>query len=199
MQTQRLKWLLTGAVGLAVFMLVGPSVAQNQQRSRAKTLAEENRDLIDEDIDALSNQQMLDRAQKKIKQAKTKLANTNSMLDSARADDKDIGKINCINDKQAAIKGFLKVSEQSYVKLKEATDEGDGQAAKHHYTLIAVSHQKVDKLTQEAQMCAGDIQRYSDETNVEMNVDGQMPDDPEYLSDDEAIGVMDLPELTPYQ
>jgi ABC-type transport system involved in cytochrome bd biosynthesis fused ATPase/permease subunit len=199
MRAQRLKWILTAAAALSAWLLVGPAVAQNQQRSRAETLAEENRDLIDEDIDALSNEQMLKRAQSKIQNAKSKLGDTNSMLEEARSKEKDIGKINCVNDKQAAIKGFLKVSEQSYVKLKQAVDTGDQQAAKHHYTLIAVSNQKVNKLTQEAQMCAGDIQRYSDETTVEMNVDDDMRSGLDYLSQDETIGIMELPELTPYQ
>ncbi|MFB6373623.1 MAG: hypothetical protein ABEN55_11015 [Bradymonadaceae bacterium] len=163
-----------------------------------KQLAKDSEELLDENVAAVSGPQKLERAQNKIEQSKKILKNTRALLKKARSKEKDIVKINCINDKLAAIKGFLKVSEQSYVKLKEAVDSGDKEAANHHYKLIAVSAQKIKKLDKEAGLCVGEVQRYAEGTVVEMNVENKLPDDPEYLTQ-EPTETGTLPELTPIQ
>jgi len=176
--------------------VVAQDSGSNQQQ--LEQLAENERSLVDEDVEAMSDQQKMTRAESKISESRQSLEETNALLEKARKQEKDVMKINCINDKQAAIKGFLKVAEQSYVKLKDAVSGKDSEEADHHYTLISVSKQKIDSLAEEARMCAGEVQRYAEETQVEVDVDdddartdGYVPPNPGRITT--------LPELTPYQ
>jgi len=192
------------AVLLASVTALNGAVAQDggnggdKASQKLKRLAEEKESLVDEDIEGMSGQQKLDRGQGKIKGSRESLAETNTLLEDARDQEKDIRKINCINEKQAAIKGFLKVAEQSYVKLKQSVSDGDTEEANHHYTLISISNQKIEKLTEEARICTGQIERYAKGTKVDMKVDDDIADEPDYTSRGPG-GLMVLPELTPFQ
>lgn len=190
--------VVTVLIGGSVWAQRGETPSDEPPRKEAEQIAKDRRSLIDEDIDSLSGQQMLGRAENKIKEAKDHLEMTERMLKEARQEEQDIVKINCINDKQAALKGFLKVAEQSYVKLKRANSQNDGEEAKHHYTLVSISHQRAGKLAEEARLCAGEVQRYAEGTKVEVNVDDDITEPGEYLPR-EPIELVELPELTPYQ
>jgi len=193
-----IRRLIGLAVAVALVVAGSIATAQNNRRDQVEALAQDSQELIDENVEALSGQQKIKRAQQKISEAKKQLGTTRKLLEKARSEEKDIAKINCINDKQAAIKGFLKVAEQSYVKLKQAVSDDDDEAAKHHYTLVAVSHQKVQKLKEEADMCAGEVKRYAEGTTVDVEVEEGLEDEPGYLSEETAQS-FSLPELTPYQ
>lgn len=189
---------------ILVVGLIGASAAtaqDNNQEQQVRKMVQENRELLDENVENLSDQQLLERAQQMIKDGKQTLGQTNRRLEAARSQDKDIEKINCINDKQAAIKGFLKIGEQNYVILKKAVSEGDQdrEEAEHRYTIIAISHQKIQELDEEAQMCAGEIQRYAEGTSVEVDIDEDQADEPRYLTDEPTAGDNVLPELTTFQ
>jgi len=170
-----------------------------EKKQELEGLSESSRNLVDEDIESLSGQQKLDRAENKINASKQNLEETNQFLKTAREEERDIEKINCINDKQAAIKGFLKVAEQSFVQLKNAVSAGDDEEANHHYTLISVSNQKIGNLGEEARLCAGDVERYAEGTQVETSVDEDIVDPPSYLPEEGPERLARLPELTPYQ
>lgn len=195
--------LLLGAllVGGTTWAQSGSSSQPDQpvdtDEEELEEMSEAGRNLVDEDIDSLSGQQKLNRAEEKIQTSKKNLEETNRLLRKAREEERDIQKINCINDKQAAIKGFLKVAEQSYVKLESAVSSGDTEESSHHYTLISVSNQKIDQLTEEARLCAGEVERYAEGTKVEVDVDDDVADPPSYLPGPE--GLTPLPELTPFQ
>lgn len=159
--------------------------------------SEENLDLLDEDIDELSEDQMRQRGADKIEDMREGLDEVEALLSEAREEERDILKINCINEKQAAIKGFVNVSEESYANLEEAIEEGDEEAVEHHYTLIAVAEERVAGLVEEATLCTGEEQRYAGETELEV----EEPDNGREDADgpDEDLLADDLPELTPYQ
>ncbi len=193
---------------VAVFLVVAAgssSQAQQQegsssgQETQVEELAESEESLVEEDVESLPDEQKLDRAESKISASRKSLEQTNALLTEAREQEKDVMKINCINDKQAAIKGFLKVGEQSYVKLKNAVSDNDSEEANHHYTLISVSKQKIDSLTEEARMCAGEVQRYAEETQVEVDVDDNVAETDDDFIPEGADRLTDLPELTPMQ
>ncbi|MFB6264908.1 MAG: hypothetical protein ABEL76_14995, partial [Bradymonadaceae bacterium] len=134
----------------------------------------------------------------KIDQSKSMFDQTGGMLEKARSEEKDLAKLNCINEKRTAIEGYLKVAEEHYVSLKEAVNSGDNEAASHHYTLVSVAHQKVQEYLEEAKLCAGEVERYAEGTKVKMDRDRELPGDPEYLSE-EPTALETLPELTPFQ
>jgi hypothetical protein len=191
-----LKWLLMAlAVQLAVAGTVSAETTDADDGSALTS--EENLSLIDEDISALTNKQKLDRAAKKINQMRTTLGGISEMLQTVRDNERDILKINCINEKHAAIKGFVKVSEQSYGNLQTAANNADGGAADHHYTLVSVAHQKVQGLAEEARLCTGEERRFAGQSEIDVRQPTNGAEEVDVPEDD--ILVEDLPELTPYQ
>jgi uncharacterized protein YaaR (DUF327 family) len=203
MRNELFTVLLLGAllVGATTWAQPGgpsqPDESAEAKEEELEDMSAAGRNLVDEDIDSLSGQQKIERAEEKIQTSKTNLEETNGLLKKAREEERDIQKINCINDKLAAIKGFLKVAEQSYVKLKSAVSSGDTEESSHHYTLISVSNQKIDQLTEEARLCAGEVERYAEGTKVEVDVDDDVADPPPYLPGPGPLAT--LPELTPFQ
>jgi hypothetical protein len=187
-----LKCLL---MALAIQLLTAGVVSA--QTDGSDLANEENLSLIDEDISSLTNEQKLERAAQKIEGMRTTLGGVSELLQTVRDNERDILKINCINEKHAAIKGFVKVSEQSYVNLQTAVNEGDGGASDHHYTLISVADQKVQGLAEEASLCTGDEQRFAGQGEVDVRQPENGSEDVDMPEDD--ILVEDLPELTPYQ
>src|SRR5512136_1986435 len=81
----------------------------------------------------LSGPEMLDRADRDVVRMKQVLKQVLGRVEEARGE-KDIVKLNCVNEKLTQIKGLLKVAEQADVSLQEAVarkDEGaDADVAK---------------------------------------------------------------------
>lgn len=192
--------LLTGALALTGgFAVAQQEIETGSPSSRALTLD----DQVEQEARNLTKAQKLNATQKRIEEMKEVLDGTNELLTKVRKSEPDILKINCINEKLAAIKGFLKVSEESYTNLRDATSSGDEEAAVHHYTLVAVAGQKVNDLGEEAQTCVGEVQMFADQTAVERREDPGIADiDVITIDDDEfddEFVTETLPELTPFQ
>jgi hypothetical protein len=187
----------------AAIQLVGVSGAwaQNSPAERTNAAADisgvDTISLMDEDIKSLSNKEKLSRGADKIEQMRATLAQTNQLLETVRNKDGDIIKVNCVNEKLASMKGFVKVGEQSYTSLNAAVSAGDDGAANHHYTLISVAREKVRTLAGEAGLCTGEEMRFSGSAQVDVTT----PDtgNGEFDVPEDVILVTDLPELTPYQ
>jgi hypothetical protein len=185
--------------GVITLLSAGGVLAQSDVAPQAPSdLADgQSLSIIDEDVDSLTDKQKLERAAEKIEQVRSQLGSVVEMLKSVRDDERDIIKINCINEKLAAIKGFVKVSEQSYLNLERAVNESDSEAAKHHYTLISVAHQRVLRLVEEARLCTGEVSRFAG--RGEMEVDEPDVGDEDIDLPDDGILISDLPDLTPYR
>lgn len=157
---------------------------------------------LEKEVASLSGAEKVEKATEKVGEMKTILTSTNELLEKVRSEEQDILKLNCINEKLAAIKGFLKVSEQSHDSLKQAVTANDKQAENHHYTLVAIAGQKVGVLGEEALVCAGEVLRFAEDTVVERTIDPNVAlvdpiliDDNEYHFDQ----LMErLPELTAF-
>lgn len=166
---------------------------------------------IDQDARNMTSEEKLLTAQKRIERMRSVLTQTTELLEKVREGEGDLLRINCINEKLAAIKGFVKVSEQSYTNLRDASGRADETAELHHYSLITVSADKVRDLGEEAQTCVGEVQVFADETVVDRREDPGIADvDPIEVDDDQYDGfegdIFDdgfatetLPELTPFQ
>jgi hypothetical protein len=196
---------LSGLIVVGLLFAAGGVVAQDGGSPEGDDAAaeeptidvEDSFELIDEDVEGLSGDEKLDRAQSKIEEMKQSLDKTQALLSDVRKDEKDILKVNCINEKLAAMKGFIKVSEQSFGSLKTAVSEDDTEGANHHYKLVAVAHQRVRTLSEEALLCSGEEQRYVGDSDIQVEVPPTAPpiDEP----DAEETVIDDLPELTPFQ
>ncbi len=151
----------------------------------------------------LTSEQRLLVGQKRIGRMRNVLAQTSGLLVKVRESDDDIRRVNCINVKVATMRGFVKVSEQSYTNLRVAAGKADETSELHHFGIISIAGEKVRDLGEEAQTCVGDVQVFADETVVDRQVDPDLadvnpiePDDDEF---DDAYAIDPLPELTPFQ
>jgi hypothetical protein len=87
--------------------------------------------------------------------------------------EKDIVKLNCVNEKLAQIKQILNVAEGAEIALQEAVAKGDA-GADAEYSKIAIARGKADQLGTEAAECIGQLAFVVDEkTSVEV----QQPED----------------------
>ena len=196
--------LRLGVLGcLIVTLLASQAMAQtvDQSAEADRMLAEFERangnGILDEDIESLSADQMLERGETRVAAMRVTLEGTTELLDAARRDERDILKINCINENLASIKGFVNVGEQSYESLVEGTQAGDDEAARHHYTLISIASQRVTQLGEQARVCAGEELRYADDAVLEVTIDPDMGGPDQEFSDEEVLDR--LPEKTPFQ
>ena len=158
---------------------------------------------VDVDAEYLSADERLGKAQEKIGRMRQTLSRTTDLLKKVREGEGDILRINCINEKLAAMRGFLKVSEQSYTNLRDAAGRDDDTAQLHHFSLISVSGEKVRDLGEEAETCVGEVEVFADESVVERREDPGIADvDPIVVDDDlfeDNFATETLPELTPFQ
>ena len=177
--------------------VVSAQTTEGEDTQETEPSGDENLSLIDEDVSALTGEQKLERAATRIDEMRDTLTSISGLLETVRDQERDILKVNCVNEKLAAIKGFVKVSEQSYVNLQAAVNQDDTEAAEHHYTLVAVAQQKVQALAEEARLCTGEEQRFAGTTDVEVTPPENGDEEVDGPEDD--ILVEDLPELSPYQ
>lgn len=176
-------------------------VNAQEEAPRPTTLASEIANL-EEEVASLNGPEKLERAAEKVEQMKSTLGSTNALLEKVRTEEQDILKLNCINEKVAAMKGFLKVSEQSQESLKLAVSAKDTQAEKHHYTLVAIAGEKVGTLGEQAMVCAGEVLRFAEDTVVDRTIDPNIANVDPILIDDNQYDfdlMLDrLPELTAF-
>ncbi|HTE53092.1 MAG TPA: hypothetical protein VK698_19700 [Kofleriaceae bacterium] len=90
---------------------------------------------------------------------------------------KDVIKLNCINDKLLQIKQLLNILEDGLSKLTLAIASGDDGERYHRYTVVRISGEKIAGLRDEAEACVGEEISYLGPLSV--NVDEpDVPDDP---------------------
>jgi hypothetical protein len=90
---------------------------------------------------------------------------------------KDVIKLNCVNDKYLQIKALLNIVDGANVNLEVAIMGKDDEARYHEFTKITISSEKVRVLRDEADGCVGEELTYLGDTVVEVN-QPNIPDDP---------------------
>jgi|MDSW01.2.fsa_nt_gb phage FluMu protein gp41 len=90
-------------------------------------------------------------------------------LEEAR-EQRDVLKLNCVNEKLTAIKGLLRVSEQAYTVMLTALATKDFTVAQHEYEKIMIANSKTDELSAESEVCIGELAVYSGQTSVTVEV-----------------------------
>ena len=94
-------------------------------------------------------------------------------LEEAR-EQRDVLKLNCVNEKLTAIKGLLRVSEQASVTMMEALATKDVTVAQHEYEKIMIAASKTDELSAESEVCIGELAVYSGQTSVTVEVNDEV-------------------------
>jgi hypothetical protein len=100
--------------------------------------------------------------------------------------EKDIVKLNCVNEKLAQIKQILNVAEGAEVALQEAVAKSDS-SSDAEYSKIAIARGKAEQLRAEAEECIGQLAFVVDEkTSVEVQQPEDLP--PEVRLSGDAFG-----------
>jgi hypothetical protein len=115
---------------------------------------------------------LMKKATDHVSRVKSALKQVLTRVEEAR-NEKDIVKLNCVNEKLAQIKQILNVAEGAEIALQEAVAKGDA-GADAEYSKIAIARGKADQLRAEAEECIGQLAFVVDEkTSVEV----QQPED----------------------
>ena len=179
----------------ALFLLATAAWAQTADPATgSKSVATEF-----EKASRLSDSDKLDKASTYVGEMKGVLGQVLAILKEAR-DEKDVIKVNCVNEKLTSIKGLIRIAEQADITLQEAVAKGEKDVATHEFHKISISHQKVKMLRTESEQCVGELAFAVGKTNVEIEVDkDQVPeDDPTKLPLPETP-VFRPPAASPYQ
>ena len=90
---------------------------------------------------------------------------------------KDVIKLNCINDKLLQMKQLLNILEDGLSKLSLAIASGDEGERYHRYTVVRISGEKINRLRDEAEACVGDEISYLGPLSIDVD-SPDVPDDP---------------------
>jgi TolA-binding protein len=143
--------------------LAAPAVAQNQPAAGPQRSS------------GLSDREKLERSAENLAQMKGSLRAVLSRVEEAR-NEKDVVKLNCVNEKLTQIKGLLKVAEQSDVALHEAIANKD-PAGETEFAKIGIARSKVEGLRGDADQCIGQLAYIVDEkTTVEVQTPDDLPE-----------------------
>jgi hypothetical protein len=90
---------------------------------------------------------------------------------------KDVIKLNCINDKFLQIKALMNIAEGAQMNLEVAIMGRDDEARFHEFSKVTISAEKVQALRNEAEACIGEELTYVGPLDVEVDAP-EIPDDP---------------------
>jgi hypothetical protein len=91
--------------------------------------------------------------------------------------ERDLVKLNCVNEKLTQIKALLRIAEQSQIALQEAVARAIEDGAQHEYAKIEIARQRVTELRAESEQCIGQLAYVVDEkTVVTVEVPQGLPD-----------------------
>lgn len=185
-----MSWIKRGALalvlgfagGLAVSAQGAPQATPSPSASPTSAEAEPS---ARTEVQRMTPRQMVDRSEGYIGEMRTTLKDVLKILENARTE-KDVVKLNCVNEKLTQVKGLVRVSEQSSISLQEAVAKQEIGDARHEYTKIAIAREKVQQLRAEAEECIGQLAFVIDQ---DMVVDVEVPED---LPEDDPV-VPDVP------
>jgi hypothetical protein len=90
---------------------------------------------------------------------------------------KDVIKLNCVNDKLLQVKQLLNIAESANTDLSEAIARNDEEGRYHQFGRITIAHQQVTTLAGEAENCVGEDISFLGPTEVTVDKPDE-PDDP---------------------
>jgi hypothetical protein len=123
----------------------------------------------------LSDSDKLEKSGQHLARMKAALRQVLGRVEESR-NEKDVVKLNCVNEKLTQIKGLLKVAEQADIALHEAIANKD-PGAEAEFSKIGIAKTKIDGLRGEAEQCIGQLAYVVDErTTVEVQQPDGLPE-----------------------
>ena len=89
---------------------------------------------------------------------------------------KDIIKLNCVNDKLLQLKQLLNIGDNAKTSLIEARAKGDGEGSNHYASQIQTASNKVCFLRDEAEACVGEEMAFLGDTEVTVEGGNELDD-----------------------
>jgi hypothetical protein len=145
----------------------------------------------------LSVQEQLIQSDAYISKMKQTLDHMNKLAEQARKD-KDIIKLNCVNDKLIQAKGNLNLAEQSRDGLRSGASRADDGARNHEFAKLTITYQKVTVLGQEAEQCIGEEVSYVGATKIDIDVDKDIPDEDPTVTPPQPLPIVRPPLASPF-
>jgi len=172
MRTPRMRW--TTCLGLLALLLAVATASAQPKKDKKDTEGEggakSDATMTFRKGSQLSLQVQLKQADHYHTKMLTIHVNVKKTAERAKLD-KDIIKLNCVNDKLILVVGNIKVAEFSIKQLKEAARRRDDEARNHAFAKLTISYQKTIVLEQESDACIGEDIAYVGATRVETEVD----------------------------
>lgn len=69
---------------------------------------------------------------------------------------KDVIKLNCVNEKYLALKSLLNIAENAMTNLQEAIARNDDEGRYHEFSRMTIAYQQATVITAEAENCVGE-------------------------------------------
>jgi hypothetical protein len=110
--------------------------------------------------------------------------------------EKDVIKLNCVNDKILQLKQLRNIAEQANTDMQEAAGRADEESRRHHEGRIAIAQQQAEALDSEAENCIGEELTFLGPTTVTV-FEPEMPDDPTVVTGPDFPIVEPLPVASP--
>lgn len=124
---------------------------------------------------ALSPQEQLAQAKVSIAKLQEILKKALTLHEKAKKD-KDVIRLNCLNDKIVQIRGHIAVGDRTLNGLTEAVGKLDAEASQHEYGRVKIVLQKVQVLGTEAENCVGEISLFPEGGGeVLLDIDPSIP------------------------
>lgn len=161
-----------------MLMLGGTASAQGAAPAPAATPAPAagNGALKFETGEKLTDAEKLSRSSAIVAKMRETLKEVLQKLTEAR-EQKDVVKLNCVNEKLTQVKGFIKIGEQADLALQEAVAKSDSGGADHEYTKVEIAGQRVAQLRADAEACIGQtaFEGSSGQTHVDVTEPADLP------------------------
>lgn len=110
----------------------------------------------EKEILKLSNQEKLSKATSMISKMDSSLSEAYSILKKTRKE-KDVIKLNCVNESISKIKGLLKRSKDDSMSLQEAISKDDTKSSNYYFTKISLASNNIKQYSIEVLSCSGTI------------------------------------------
>ncbi len=177
---------------ITVVFVFGSALAQTTPEPR-------HSDALLGEAAGLPDSEKLNRSATMVTEMKETLGHVVKLLAEAR-EEKDVIKLNCINEKLTSIKGLIRIADQAEMSLQEAVGRAEKDSSTHEYHKIVISHQKVKILRSEAEQCIGELAFAVGKTSVEVEVDKeQVPGDDPTEVELPDTPIVRPPAASPYQ
>ncbi|MCK5799836.1 MAG: hypothetical protein KAI47_21750 [Deltaproteobacteria bacterium] len=165
------RWI--GRLGLLAAFVSTTALAQGDKPAAPKTAAapaKRGAEVKFRKASQLTATEQLSQGNLYTSKMRTVLQRVTKLSKRARTD-KDLIKLNCVNDKLVRIKGNLRLSEQIQGNLKTAAARHDAGARSHEFAKLTITYQKVTVLGQEAEACIGEEISFVGKAKVTVQID----------------------------